>query len=434
MAIEFDCPSCNSTIRVPDAYGGKQGRCPKCDTRLLVPTVLRPENVAASASTATTNTVSSGSSTTDLPVAETFAVQTSTRTTRKRSARRRPSRALVIGMPVLGFLVLLAIIGFAVTSSLPELNGELAATRIEAKSLPKVMIPWADTGLSEDERKTLGDFLTTTPETLSSQVMTCRLIGAAEGIEVQLTAGSTHEWCMVQTANNKPLALWLKRERPALNAKRIQILRAALADYCRDKLTQIAGEPVSINVIAVRNDVGINACGDALSFVVEASTGNKQIPCSYEDDAGNIYFCVPRGTTSFAIHGRNLPDGSKPFAGEYTAVAASISRPAVEPTSATDSTEKPASKGDDSEEMPGSAEKNEDGMDPPGDEMQQDSASEGKSKQKPTMNEPSMEMDSGMPMKMDEMSPPSNGKALFKDEDEMDEEMMPRAKMKGSKN
>ena len=84
--------------------------------------------------------------------------------------------------------------------------------------------------------------------------------------------------------------------------------------------------------------------------------------------------------------------------------------------------------------MPGSAEKNEDGMDPPGDEMQQDSASEGKSKQKPTMNEPSMEMDSGMPMKMDEMSPPSNGKALFKDEDEMDEEMMPKAKMKGSKN
>ena len=434
MAIEFDCPSCNSTIRVPDAYGGKQGRCPKCDTRLLVPTVLRPENVSASASPATTNTVSSGGSTTDLPVAETFTVQTASRTTRKRSARRRPSRALVIGMPVLGFLILLAIIGFAVTSSLPELNGELAATRLETTSLPKVTIPWADTGLSEDERKTLGDFLSTTPETLSSQVMTCRLIGAEEGIEVQLTAGSNHEWCMVQTATNKPLALWLKRERPALNAKRIQILRAALTSYCHDKLTQIAGESVSINVIAVRNDVGINACGDALSFVVEAATGNKQIPCSYEDDAGNIYFCVPRGTTSFEIHGRNLPDGSKPFAGEYTALAASISRPAVEPTSAAESTEKPASKDDDSEEMPGSAEKNEDGTDLPGDEMQQDSTSEGKSKEKPTMNESSMERDSGMPMNMDEMSPPSNGKALFKDEDEMDEEMMPKAKMKGSKN
>ena len=42
MAIEFDCPYCTATIRVPDAYGGKQGRCPKCDTRLLVPLVVRP--------------------------------------------------------------------------------------------------------------------------------------------------------------------------------------------------------------------------------------------------------------------------------------------------------------------------------------------------------------------------------------------------------
>ena len=430
MAIEFDCPSCNSTIRVPDAYGGKQGRCPKCDTRLLVPTVLRPDNVA-SPQPAAANTVTSSSANTDFPVAESFSVQTSTRITRKRSTRRRPSRALVIGMPVLGFLILLAIIGFAVTGSLPELNGELVASRIEATSLPRVTVPWADTGLSEDERKTLHDFLTTTPETLSSQVMTCRLIGGDEGIEVQLTAGADHEWCMVETSTNKPLALWLKRERPTLNAKRIQILRAALSAYCRDKLTQIAGEPVSINVMSVRNDIGINASGEVLSFVVEAIIGNKQIPCSYEDETGNIYFCVPRGTTSFEIQGRTLADGSKPFAGEYTVTAARISRPAVEPNA----DGKPAAADADPEKMSDSTEEKSETSEQPREKMQEDSTSRGDSLEKPAMLKPTMEMemDSETPMKMDEMSPPAKGKRLFKDEDATDEEMMPRTKAPTSK-
>jgi len=443
MAIEFDCPSCSSTIRVPDAYGGKQGRCPKCDTRLLVPTVLRPEHVTAPAQPVAANTESTSSPTVDFPVAESFSVQTSSKTNRKRSARRRPSRALVVGMPVLGFLILLAIIGFAVTGSLPELNGELVASRIEAPSLPKVTIPWSDTGLSEDERTTLRDFLTTTPETLSSQVMTCRLIGADAGIEVQLTAEADHEWCMVETSTNKPLALWLKRERSALNMKRIQIFREALTTYCRDKLTQIAGEPISINVMSVRNDIGINACGDALSFVTEATIGNKQIPCSYEDDTGNIYFCVPRGTTSFDVHGRTLADGSKPFAGKYTATAAGISRPPVELNAA----DKPAAKDANSEQMPDTSEETDatktqsEASGEPGEKMKDDSSPESDSMDKPAMKKPSMEMgmdpklemESEMPMKMDEKSPPAKGKRLFEDEDTMHEDTMPKEKSSGLK-
>ena len=30
MAIEFDCPACDATIRVKDNAAGKKGRCPKC--------------------------------------------------------------------------------------------------------------------------------------------------------------------------------------------------------------------------------------------------------------------------------------------------------------------------------------------------------------------------------------------------------------------
>ncbi len=342
MAIEFDCPYCTATIRVPDAYGGKQGRCPKCDTRLLVPLVVRPGGTTvpdASSSPITAN--QSPAIPGAMPQTEIFAAPVPPTSTvrNRRPARKRPSRALVVGMPVLCFLVLLAVIFFSVTGSLPELSGELAARRLEEKNLPGITIPWADTGLSPDDQATLRDFLAMTPETLQSEIMTCRLIGTADGIEVRLTAGAGNEWFAVDTSANKALALWLKKERATINTKRIALLHENLADYCRDKLAQIGGEKLQIDGLRVRDNVGINASGNALSFVVMAEAANRQIPCSYEDDKGTLYFCLPRETQSFPIRGRTLSDKSKPFAGEFTAVVSGISRPPVE-TPKSDSGEK----------------------------------------------------------------------------------------------
>jgi len=336
MAIEFDCPSCTATIRVPDAYGGKQGRCPKCNTHLLVPMVVRPGSTTvaeASSASPATNGIP-GPSESACPAPESFSVKPVKPRgygSRKRPGRRRPSRALVIGMPVLCFLVLLAVIFFSVTGSLPELNGELSAKRLEMTTLPGVTIPWSDSGLAPEDQKTLQDLLKTTPETLASDVMTCRLIGTPEGIEVRMTAGSSCDWFAVNTTSSKPLALWLKRERPALNSKRMSILHSSLQAYCKDKLAQINGDVIGIDAIAVRDNIGINACGGALSFAVIAETGSRQIRCAYEDNAGMLYFCLPKATRTFQIVGRTLPDNAKPFAGEFTAVAEEISRPPAEP-------------------------------------------------------------------------------------------------------
>ncbi len=37
--IEFRCPSCRKTIKVPDALAGKQGRCPACGQGLTAPSL-----------------------------------------------------------------------------------------------------------------------------------------------------------------------------------------------------------------------------------------------------------------------------------------------------------------------------------------------------------------------------------------------------------
>ena len=46
MAIQFNCPYCTAAIQVPDASAGKLGRCPKCETRLRIPSIAPPEPAA----------------------------------------------------------------------------------------------------------------------------------------------------------------------------------------------------------------------------------------------------------------------------------------------------------------------------------------------------------------------------------------------------
>src|SRR5262245_15330551 len=50
MAIQFQCPSCRSTLRVPDDLAGRKVRCPKC--RGVADVVSSPVSVPAAASQA----------------------------------------------------------------------------------------------------------------------------------------------------------------------------------------------------------------------------------------------------------------------------------------------------------------------------------------------------------------------------------------------
>ncbi len=430
MAIEFDCPYCTATIRVPDAYGGKQGRCPKCDTRLLVPMVVRPGSATipdGSAPPATTERPNDAAM--SFPTPDAFSIKPTTTTpSRRRNARRRPSRALVVGMPVLCFLVLLAVIFFSVTGSLPELSGELTAKRLENKTLPGITIPWSDTGLLPEDVQTLKEFLNTNPETLASEVMTCRMIGTDAGIEVRLTSGAGSDWFVVDTTTSKPLALWLKKERSSLNTQRISLMRASLVTYCKDKLAQISGEPLAIDAVSVRDNVGINACGGALSFSVHGVVGNRLVPCAYEDERGMLYFCLPKETQGFQIPGRTLADGTKPFGGEFTAVVAGIAHPPADTSGTPDSSSEttPPSTDDttmpdsDSDSDPESKMKNSD--EKMGDESDGKMMDESESEM-----ESEMKMDSGM--KSDSMKNRKQKSEPMMDENMMDGEMMDKEKM-----
>lgn len=222
----------------------------------------------------------------------------------------------MIGLPVIGFLLLIGAIFWSLTSGL-NLTGTLTARKLSGASLPAATIPWSDVDLADTDRDELKAFLEKNPEVLSSRLMTCRLIGAESGIDVRLSAVKDGEWFLVDNSTDKPLALWLKGERLRLNTLRLTRQKEALASYCRDKLSQSRGERIAIDAVTVRDDVGFTAGGGPLSSTVAAVVGDQLLPAAAEDKDGNLLFCLPAGTTSFRITGRSDRDGKKLFSGEY---------------------------------------------------------------------------------------------------------------------
>ncbi|MFM7058374.1 MAG: hypothetical protein ACKO2P_15765 [Planctomycetota bacterium] len=405
MAIEFDCPRCSATIRVPDAYSGRQGRCPQCNERLLVPLVAVPD---ASAQVAVQHSagfsaqappagpsfssgppradVSSGpvmvvaemsvpaapvgaavpgpavavadasapaapasaSGAVGLPVGPGAGSSASPRRGRSKTSRfnrRRPSRALVIGIPAIGFLLLLAILALSIPGG-PELQGELKGRLLVEKSLPRTVVPWSDAGVSGEQQQALQAALTENPETFSSELLVCRVLGTASGLEIQLTAATGARWCAVNLhdAGQKALALWLKQQRVRLGEQRRAEMIQTLSAWCQDKLRQINGEQITIDAAGARDNGVLTATVDSLGYAVQARAGKRLLRAAAEDDTGWLYFCVPADTESLVVEGRSHETSGLLFPGRYevtfdaapAAPAAPSAKAASEPSAAGD--------------------------------------------------------------------------------------------------
>jgi hypothetical protein len=263
-----------------------------------------------------------------------------------------PARTLMIGLPVIGFLILICVFAWSLTSGL-DLKGELTARRLSGASLPESVISWTDTGLNDDDRSQLMAFLGKTPEVLTSRLVSCRISATDEGLTVRLTAGRNSEWYVVETTSEAGLALWLKGEGDRMNGLRLKGLRETLAAWCRDKLAQAQGQAIAVDAAAVRDDVGFACGGGALSFVTSAVVEGQAVPAAAQDNRGALLFCLPKQTQAFEVTGRVLPDGSQPFSGTYSVKVSgdpvtveSPTNAASEPAASDGAPDDPPGKGD----------------------------------------------------------------------------------------
>lgn len=358
MALEFNCPYCSVAIRVPDQHAGKRGKCPKCETQLIVPSLPTPPAAqpATQHPTAPTaaptapapptgdfppagnpGTVDTGpvfgppdaDSTIIPPQPEsqiTEAVPTVTpaagsgsvsRRLRRKTRRRGSQQLLMWLIPVVCLGAFLGVIAVVTNLQTPELKGSLRGSRALKLELPPAVVSRSLLQLSDEQKVEVVAAFASGPESFVSPQMVCRIAVTEGSLTVELTPGEGFAWFGVNPGNNLPLMDWIRDHRESLNQSRVNWLSRAVTELAEDKLQKASGQPVQFAAIEYRNGVGVNAHVKAFGYVIEAIADDKQSLGFHEDSNGTVYFALPEDTQSFVIRGRTI-NGQQLFPGEYT--------------------------------------------------------------------------------------------------------------------
>lgn len=371
MAIEFHCPYCTATIRVPDEFSGKRGSCPKCSTRLIVPTIqpppvqstpdaVGPTDASGSVSVPDTMAVSDLPGVTpQSPVAvpgpsepgsipplmgqppleaaaelASLPVSPLKSTSLRRKARRKKSqRVYALAIPIGCFVMFFGVVGIIMMMQKPELKGTLRGTIARRMEIPSRSVSLAQLELTTDEEAQTALAFETDPESFVSSQMTCRIQLDGSALAIELQAGSGFSWFTVNPSTDLTLAEWIRDNTVAINTARLRQMTDAGKELCRDKILKASGTPVVFDAEKYRDGFGLNAHVGAFGYVVEAVTKNRRTPCAHEDTKGILYFALPDDTQEFRLRGRSVGSGSQLFPGEYVVQVSSseATSPSTEP-------------------------------------------------------------------------------------------------------
>lgn len=332
MAIQFDCPFCTSTLKVPDSTAGKQGDCPRCGTKLVIPNPFAAGTAAPAAETAPVTPVPPPESAPTPPPASQAAEQVpgappvDVAAPRPRASvtaqylrKRRRSNMGGIILFLFFFSVMAGVAGYFYWTYGLRLEGNLVAARIssEAAKLEQRLNP-ESAGVSEEVIKTVNQNLLETPRRVQSDLIDMLFYGPEKGgLEVRLKPGAKTQLVRVDLTGDPALMDYISKNGAQLDQPRVAELQASLKNFYTDWNAMIQNQGVLPDLLHYRNSVGLNSLLGGLGYHMEARVNHKIYPCVHEDLNGGLYFLVPKGTLQFNIQGREMENGWKTFPGKY---------------------------------------------------------------------------------------------------------------------
>ncbi|MCA9022647.1 MAG: hypothetical protein KDA74_21005, partial [Planctomycetaceae bacterium] len=336
-AIQFDCPFCTSTLKVPDSTAGKQGDCPRCGTKLVIPNpfaagegatppaesaptppVQQPQE-APTPPPASQSTSQPAEEASDLPPINVAAPRPHTSATSRYLRKRRKSNAGGVALFLFFFTVMAGVAGYFYWNYGPRLEGNLVAARIssETAKVEQRLNP-ANAGVSEDVIKAVNQNLLETPRRVQSDLMDVLFYGLEKGgLEVRLKPGAKTELVRVDLTGDPALMDYISKNGEQLDQPRAAELQSSMKNFYNDWNAFMQTQDVMPDLLRYRNTIGLNSMLGGLGYFMEASVNNKIYPCVHEDFKGGLYFLVPKGTLQFNILGREMENGWKTFPGKY---------------------------------------------------------------------------------------------------------------------
>lgn len=339
MAIQFHCPSCAATLKVPDAAAGKKGTCPKCGTALLVPRVEPPppapttpqrqpaQSAAPSESDSPVPEFSFAETQPNAPpesedplaflshVEPTLPVALPRESPTVRRLRRRSRGVWSVLIPLVFFAAFAGVGGWLYfRETTPRLEGTLQAVALEEEMPPPGFITNTDADLPEDVfAQLLKDMAAEPLPPVRSNLMEVEFKPGPKALEVHVRATPETQFFRVDLNSDPALRRFRNEQAKELGEPRREEFTKAAAEMLRD--WQQSG---SIDAARYRDAAGLNALLLPLSYHLQAVVDGHIYRAVAEDVDGRAYFLLPPETTQFRIEGRELSDGRVLFPGTYT--------------------------------------------------------------------------------------------------------------------
>jgi len=357
MPIEFQCPYCTASIRVPDQAAGKQGKCPKCETRLIVPKLAAPPPRPAeepNATSASSMPEAFSSSSANVPGSilptgqfeaappaafefggsasavagapeggaqeELIIAPTAASTPISRSLRRRQkARKSNVVIPLL-FATILIGLGFAAYwYEQPKLSGELPGVELaESREAKRQSLGVSQLGLPAELVNPVMTNLADSPlPILRGSLMDVEVSSGPGELKFAVFETDRSALYRVNLGSHPAVRKFMASHGKKLEAHRQSELEAAGLSFFRERKQSLEDEGHAMDFTSLRDRFALSALVSSLGFHLEATVGSESYRCCYEDPDGNVYFLFPRGAKQFRLQGRTLPDGQRHFPGTF---------------------------------------------------------------------------------------------------------------------
>lgn len=408
MAIQFNCPYCTAPIRVPDTAAGKKGSCPKCGTKVMVPTPSgppgapepepEPDPVIDSGEAVeavdelpdvhkqvvrkkvkkvkkivkkvkkttgpggneveeivTEEIVSAEPVISDRPAYGVNTTSSSVSSQLRRNRRRRGSPLWVMTLFLVGAgVIVVLLIMLWQQNKQDALKGELTGEPVTYPAITPALVNRSQLDLPEETMTAVLNELSGKPLRIQSSAnLVDVMVGANEqGLQINVLPGREGSWYRVDASSDPDLLALVQEKRGEWDTLRSEELAKAVNTFVKAKHEDDTGKKNTLNVSEYRNSVGLNSLVSGLGYVVELRVDVGNHRCVYEDSNNRLYFLLPSGLRTLHLRARQLPDGTRAFDGEFVVKVG----PEVEDDG------KPAEEGTktpDSDDIPGLGEKKE---------------------------------------------------------------------------
>ena len=386
MAIQFSCPYCTASVKVPDSASGKLGACPKCATKVRIPSIPIPPvgasppalglpegtplvmplpvpvpvpthlgqgfpNLFEEAPLAAAAPLPPPPVSTDpfdfshMAAAASAPATTATSGTAASTASRKKSApkgkplgtGVLIGIG-LGVLALLGVGIWQIIANQPVYEGSVVGTIVQSDKPISVPVAWSAIEVPATTQGQVIEYFKRHQTSLNNNLMKIEVAASPQGLVVrfQTTADSILVSVDPQLVPDvKALIVANQASWSEARTKELTTNAKILCDnVAKAQLTSGRVESVS----SYHDTVILNALVRGLGRHVVAVANRINCPCVFEDEAGKLFFVVPRNTTEITVVEKSgaervqmLPQAFRIYASVAAATSPAPRTPAPEP-------------------------------------------------------------------------------------------------------